>query len=176
VQMTNDEILNIRLVDCGGAKTIRQYFALIASEVWTQGEGFSGKHGIGGSDWQTDIYTALIKAGAVDGEIDDDGFITECDYDEADFVLKEAIESMGEYVSAEPKRKMVVFENKKGGHSAVDPSDVSTVVTAGTIPQSVDVYMRGSHGDCAYRVIGTVVDIAAKLGIELVESIECKQK
>jgi hypothetical protein len=173
--MTNDEILNIKLTDCGGANTIRQYFAFIASEVWTQGEGFSGKHGIGGSDWQTDIYTALIKAGAVDGEIDDDGFITECDYDEADFVLKEAIESMGVEVRAEPKRKMVVFETPEspiGDHyaAAADPSDVSSITEEGGI---TNIRMRGGTG---FIVDETIASVANKLGIELVESVECKQQ
>lgn len=167
--MTNDEILNIKLVDCGGAKTIRQYFAFIASEVLTQVEWFSGKYGIGGSDWQTDIYTALIKAGAIDGEIDDDGFITECDYDEADLILKEAIESMGVEVRAEPKRKMVVFESVDGDAVAIDPSQVGAMLFIGGMTR---VFIKG----IGVNVKETLASVALSLGFDIVESIECKQQ
>lgn len=166
--MTNEEILNIKL-DLGGAKTIREYFVMCAAALWQEGESFSGKRPISDSSWQTDIYIALVRAGAVQGVIDEDGELDECDYDAADEMVTEAIESMAIEVKPEPKRQMVLFESCiSEEHAAIDPTEVVAITHDGA---ACCVYLRGGNSEgSGYYVRGTMPEVATKLGIELVES------
>jgi len=169
--MTNEEILNIELVGrpCG-AKTIREAFVFIAEEVWKEGEGFSGKRALGYSGWQRYIYLSLAKAGAIEGSLDEYGDLDECDYDATDKLVSDAIMHMASERRPDPKRKMVLIpivgDNQYAAFSA---EDVSALLPARTPQPSVDVYMRGSNAGEAYRVLGTIADVAERLGIELVE-------
>lgn len=63
------------------AATIGQYFNALLHTLFLQTEGFSGKRPFGNSGWETDIDKALIKADAVQGTLDEDGWIE--DYDSA---------------------------------------------------------------------------------------------
>jgi hypothetical protein len=57
--------------DAGGNMAIREYLGALLTKLWEQGEGFSGKRPFGNSGWEYDLYAALIKAGAVEGELDE---------------------------------------------------------------------------------------------------------
>jgi hypothetical protein len=63
---TGEQILAVPM---GGndadAATIREYLVELATAVWRQGEGFSGKRPFGNSDWQWDLSLALADAGMV---------------------------------------------------------------------------------------------------------------
>jgi hypothetical protein len=76
------------------AKTIRDYLKALLTKLWTEGEGFSGKRPFGNSGWEFEIYTALIKAGAVDGKLDQDGYLDKVDDMAANKLIFEAIESL----------------------------------------------------------------------------------
>ena len=54
--------------------------------LWNEEEGFSGKRPFGNSGWKWEIYTALVSAKVVDGKLDEDGYIEEVDFPEADNV------------------------------------------------------------------------------------------
>ena len=71
--------------------TIRGYFKLLLTELWTQGECFSGKRPLGDSGWWNDLYTPLVKSGAIDGNVDEDGCIDEYDEDAANELVLELI-------------------------------------------------------------------------------------
>lgn len=58
-----------------GATTIREYLVLLARGVWVHGDEFSGKRPFGYSSWPFDVYTALIKAGFIEGTFDEDGYV-----------------------------------------------------------------------------------------------------
>lgn len=63
------DILKIK-IDCDdvpNAKTIGDYLCALLSEVWIEGESFSGKRPFGNSGWEYDLYKPLIEAGIVDG-------------------------------------------------------------------------------------------------------------
>ena len=59
-----------------GAETIGQYLFKLTQKVWQETDGFDGKRPFGNSDWDADIYYALIKAQAVEGTIDECGWLT----------------------------------------------------------------------------------------------------
>lgn len=43
--------------------TIRDYLKGLLTNLWTEGEGFSGKRPFGNSGWRHDLYRPLIAAG-----------------------------------------------------------------------------------------------------------------
>lgn len=77
------------------AETIGDYFRALLKAVWAEGEGFSGKRPFGNSDWDYDLYTALVKSKAVKGKIDQEGSLIQCDEDSANSLIMEAIRGFG---------------------------------------------------------------------------------
>lgn len=59
--------------DAGGRMPIREYLRELLIKLWNEGEGFSGKRPFGNSGWEYDLYVALIAAGAVEGDLDEEG-------------------------------------------------------------------------------------------------------
>lgn len=89
--MTPQQILELPMPDNDAkAATIRDYFVSVAAKVWKDGEAFSGKRPFGNSDWQADVYTALISEGVIEG--DEDGY--PLDEREADRIILEAIRAI----------------------------------------------------------------------------------
>lgn len=76
------------------AKTIRHYLKELLRELWNRGEGFSGKRPFGNSGWEGDLQIALVKGGAVNGALDEDGYIDTIDDAAADRAIHEAIEAL----------------------------------------------------------------------------------
>jgi hypothetical protein len=64
-----------------GAKTIGEFIALLGAKLFEEEEGFSGKRPFGNSDWITDAYIPLIKAGLIDGEFDEHGYLESVNWD-----------------------------------------------------------------------------------------------
>lgn len=77
------------------AETIGDYFRALLKEIWTEGEGFSGKRPFGNSEWECDLYVALVKAGKVDGKLDSDGYLEKCDEKAANNLIMKAILEFG---------------------------------------------------------------------------------
>ena len=67
--------------------TIGGYFELLLSTLFQETECFNGKRPFGNSGWEYDLYKPLIKAGAMPGTIDEDGYIDECDNAAGDLVV-----------------------------------------------------------------------------------------
>lgn len=79
-----------------GASTVRDYLIRLLAELWREEAGFSSKRPFGNSGWQYDIYVPLIRAGLIDGSLDEDGEICgDFDYGEADKVVLAAIAELG---------------------------------------------------------------------------------
>jgi len=72
-----DDILDLKIdsPDFPADLTIRGYLELLLLTLWEEGEGFSGKRPFGNSDWGYDLYTPLVKAKCIPGELDEDGII-----------------------------------------------------------------------------------------------------
>ncbi len=55
-----------------GASSVREFLAKIIQEVWMWEDSFSGKRPFGNSGWKWDVYTALIDAGIVEYDLNDE--------------------------------------------------------------------------------------------------------
>lgn len=78
-----------------GAATIREYLCELLSELWEKGEGFSGKRPFGNSGWDYELHVPLVKAGLIDGSVDEDGYLENSDRKAAHQIISSAIESLG---------------------------------------------------------------------------------
>jgi len=93
--MTGAEILNLPMGDNDAdAGTIKEYLIALLSEVWREGEGFSGKRPFGNSDWEFDLYKPLLTAGLVKGNLDSEGFLESVDNKAADKLIFNAIAAL----------------------------------------------------------------------------------
>lgn len=79
--------------DAGDSLTVREYFRALLLKLWSEREGFSGKRPFGNSGWEYELYAPLIKAGAIPGELDEDGNVDEVDYAVADAYIEGLIMS-----------------------------------------------------------------------------------
>lgn len=92
------EILALPMQDNdSGASTVRGYLVRLLAELWNEGEGFSGKRPFGNSSWEYDLYLPLVKAEAVAGTVDEDGYLDDfpdTSRREADSLIAKAIASL----------------------------------------------------------------------------------
>jgi len=70
-----------------GEQTVPEYLKSLLVALWRDAEGFSGKRPFGNSGWQHDVYAALIKAGALPGKLDSDGYVEEVNERKADALI-----------------------------------------------------------------------------------------
>ena len=83
------------------AKTIGEYLIKLSQECWFENEGFSGKRPFGNSGWDYEIYIALVENKAIDGIIDEDGFIesiTEKEEKKGNALIRKAYDVLYEFV------------------------------------------------------------------------------
>lgn len=96
--MTNTtarQVLNLPLPpNDAEAATIRDYLIALLALVWTDRECFNGKRPFGNSGWQYELYPALITAGLVAGQLDEDGYVKEVDRQAADALIGAAIREL----------------------------------------------------------------------------------
>jgi hypothetical protein len=76
------------------ADTIGDYLVALLRKVWEDGDGFSGKRPFGNSGWEFDLYKALLVAGYVGGELDDEGYLDNVDVISAQALVAHAIDSL----------------------------------------------------------------------------------
>lgn len=96
--MTNQELLETKFKcsDLNKTVTIREYLHALLQKLWREGEGFSGKRPFGNSGWEHDLYAPLVKAGAIKGSFDGDGYLNDCDEGAANKLIPLLIsEAMG---------------------------------------------------------------------------------
>jgi hypothetical protein len=77
------------------ATTIRGYLVALLTELWKDGEGFSGKRPFGSSGWEVELYAALARAGHIAGRFDDDGWLEDTDEAAGDKLIAAAIQALG---------------------------------------------------------------------------------
>lgn len=77
------------------AATVRDYLIKLLALVWTDTECFDGKRPFGNSGWDGDFDLALIKAGMVEGAIDEDGYVEEVDSEAVNRMVLAAITELG---------------------------------------------------------------------------------
>lgn len=93
--MNKQELLDFEFESSDiGQTTIRNYLYLLLRTLWNEGEGFSGKRPFGNSGWEFDLYKAVVKAGAVKGKLDEDGYVEEVDTKAANNLIRDLISYM----------------------------------------------------------------------------------
>ena len=73
-------------------ETIRRKLHKLLSTLWEEKEGFSGKRPFGDSGWPYEFYEILIKNRAVEGSIDENGYIERLNTKKADQVIAACID------------------------------------------------------------------------------------
>lgn len=91
--MTGSEVLAIPMKagNDADAGTIKEYLIKLLHELWSEGEGFSGKRPFGNSGWEYELYLPLVSAGVVKGKLDPEGYIQDVDTDAANAMIFDAI-------------------------------------------------------------------------------------
>lgn len=93
---TGIEILNTPMgQNDADAATIREYLVKLLTELWKEQECFGGKRPFGNSGWDYELYGALLDAGFISGERDEDGYIDDCDSAKGFGLIHKAIKSLG---------------------------------------------------------------------------------
>lgn len=94
--MTPKQMLKIKFKsgDLGKTVTVKVWLQALLMTLIREGEGFSGKRPFGESSWTCDVAVALIKAGALKGKLDDDGFPNDFEFTDLDDLLIECIKAL----------------------------------------------------------------------------------
>lgn len=82
-----------------GATTVRGYLIKLLETLWREQEGFSGKRPFGNSSWECDLLIPLVKAGLIEGSLDEDGYLETLDDGAGEAVILAAIKALGEQAS-----------------------------------------------------------------------------
>jgi len=77
-----------------GVVTARQYLKKLLTAVLMDGESFSGKRPFGNSGWEYELAIPLIKAEAMAGTIDEDGYAQDVDEGEYTEALKRLVAAL----------------------------------------------------------------------------------
>lgn len=77
------------------AGTIREYLIALLAALWDEQDGFDGKRPFGNSGWDCDLLVPLIRAGLIDGRLDEDGYIEEIDDNGGEHLIAMAIQTLG---------------------------------------------------------------------------------
>ena len=77
-----------------GAVTLGDLLRRILTEFWGDPE-FDADRPFGFSGWRYEVCAALIRAGLLEGRLDGNGDVEECDEVAADRLIREAIETLG---------------------------------------------------------------------------------
>ena len=80
--------------DAGADLSVREYLRMLLVSVWDEGEEFSGKRPFGNSDWECDIYDALVAAGFLPSTLDKYGHQTIVDQKHAQGYVRDLILAM----------------------------------------------------------------------------------
>ena len=86
--------VEIETCDAGDNITVRDYLTRLLLKVWEEEECFNGKRPWGNSGWSHDLHTPLIKAGFIEGKVDEEGYAEANDYRLADAFVCDLIFAM----------------------------------------------------------------------------------
>lgn len=81
------QVLDVTVMMNDQEVTLREYLGALLLTLWAEGSNFSGKRPFGFSSWQFDVYAGLIKAGYIEGSLDEDGYVEDVDVAAADALV-----------------------------------------------------------------------------------------
>jgi len=74
LKVTAQQVLNAPMgTNDANAATVREYLLALLALLWDQRAGFDAKRPLGFSDWEEELYRALVLSGLVEGRTDNDG-------------------------------------------------------------------------------------------------------
>lgn len=76
-----------------GAASVREFLIALLKALWAEGDGFSSKRPLGNSDWQGQVWAALIRGGVCEGSMDGE-WLDDYDPVEIDKLIFAAIEAL----------------------------------------------------------------------------------
>ena len=83
---------NIRMNENdANANTIKEYLGKLLLVLWREKQNFSSKRPFGNSDWEWELYEALVKTGAINGNFDEDGYLENFDDNAGDIIIEKII-------------------------------------------------------------------------------------
>ena len=90
------DTLDIKMIEDNDADatTVGDYLVKLLTELWSEGEGFSGKRPFGNSGWEYELYLSLAEAGAITATFYEEGDIKDFDRKTADKLIFEAIKGL----------------------------------------------------------------------------------
>lgn len=94
--MNIDAALAATVIYENGTGTVRSYLQDLLHTLWVEEEGFSGKRPFGNSGWQYDVYTALVIAGLIEGQLNEYGYLDEVDTDAGEQLILAVIKKVFE--------------------------------------------------------------------------------
>lgn len=94
--MTNKEILKLKFYsnDLDREITIKDFFKELLVKLLKEKEMFDSKRPFGNSDWDCDLIVCLIKNNIVHGQLDEDDYIENVDWKQADRIIESLIKSL----------------------------------------------------------------------------------
>lgn len=84
----SNETLELLMRD---GQTIRDHLVDLLDKLWEEGESFNAKRPFGNSGWEFEFYWPLIRAGLVEGKLDEDGYVLDVNGQDAYKLIVEAI-------------------------------------------------------------------------------------
>lgn len=87
-----EDVLNAIVPNGDDPRTVRNYLKDLLKQLWLRGSDFSSKRPFGDSNWQHDVYHALVKDDIIPGNIDADGELASFDVFIADELIVQAID------------------------------------------------------------------------------------
>jgi hypothetical protein len=103
-EITAREVLTAPMGDNDAkAATVREYLIALLTSLWDQRAEFDAKRPFGFSDWEEEVYRALVQAGLVEGRTDNDGALEAVDETAADRLVADAIRSLSSPTAQEPE-------------------------------------------------------------------------
>ena len=116
-EFTTQEIRQVLDLELGpndsGKPTVRAYLIELLRKVWDEGEGFDGKRPFGNSSWDYDFVPAMVRAGIINGKLDEDGYVEHADDRRLNALVLAAIHALDvprETAAAQPAKVIIVTE------------------------------------------------------------------
>lgn len=89
---------------------LAEYLRMLLATLWEESEVFTGKRPLGNGGWQFDVYKALVRAELIEGKIDADDDLMDCDQKTGDelvlAVIKRLVIKTNEYVPENAYHRM----------------------------------------------------------------------
>lgn len=92
---TGEEVLSTPMGENDAdAANIRGYLIKLLEVLWEEQEGFGGKRPFGNSSWEYELHGALLDAGYITGQRDEDGYIDDVDEASGSRLIFKAIRAL----------------------------------------------------------------------------------